>query len=236
MTKAPSVSILLPTNTLAFIEEAIDSVMKQTFKDWKLLIGVNNYKTNPRLPEKIKDTLPPDPRIRLHPLKDCPKDGNEGIGDTLNELISLCETDYAAILDSDDLWLPEKLEKQVPLLDTYDVIGAPCLYFGSGLRPGMPNQPRLPLGAINPLNFFQQNPIINSSAIFRAADAKWDPSVPGVEDYEMWLRLNSEGKSFYNIPEILCLHRLHNTSSFNTKDISEPLTKIKTKWQITQKK
>ncbi len=227
MNSSPSISILMPTHTDSFLDEAVDSVLQQTFKNWKLLIGVNNYSHNPSLPEKIKNTLPPDNRIHLHLLKDCTSKSQ-----ALNQLIDLCQTEWASLLDSDDLWLPSKLEKQAPLTETYDVIGTQCFYFGTGLTTDMPNQPHLPLGDINPSSFFDNNPIINSSAVFRASDGKWDPSVEGVEDYDMWLRLNKEKKTFYNIGEALCLHRLHQQSSFNTRDFSRTINSIKKKWKI----
>jgi hypothetical protein len=45
----------------------------------------------------------------------------------------------------------------------------------------------------------------------------WDGSVDGVEDYDLWLRLWRKKRFFYNLPDALVLHRIHQTSSFNAK-------------------
>ena len=226
MTNTPPVSILMPTNTTSFLDEAIDSVMKQTYKKWKLLIGVNNYKADPTLPQKIKETLPSDDRIQLYLLDEC-----YSKSDALNELINHCSSEIVCLLDSDDMWSPSKLEKQIPLIQKYDIIGTNCSYFGPQAA-SFAGGPYLPLGEIPPQLILANNPIINSSAMFSKKDAKWDPEYEGIEDYDMWLRLNREGLTFYNIPEIHCLHRIHFSSSFNHSNTDHLVESSRNKWKF----
>ena len=104
-----------------------------------------------------------------------------------------------------------KLEKQINFINKYDVVGTFCQYFGD--KNDCPN---LPPKNIIPSILMEFNPIINSSSMFHKKDAYWNQDYHA-EDYEMWLRLNFEGKTFYNIPEKLTYHRIHQSSFFNTK-------------------
>jgi hypothetical protein len=134
-------------------------------------------------------------------------------------------SEIACLLDVDDIWEPTKLEKQLPWMEKYDVVGSGCKYFGN--RTG---SPAIPYGEIDPQVFMQVNPIINSSAMFRSDDALWDAEWEGIEDYEMWLRLNHEGKKFYNVDEKLVYHRIHEASAFNTKRFD--LKGVVNQWRV----
>jgi len=93
-----------------------------------------------------------------------------------------------------------------------DVIGTQCKYFGD-----LNTSPNIPVGDLSSFNFFNFNPIINSSCLLKKKLCNWDGKWNGVEDYDLWLKLWKEGKQFYNVNEILVLHRIHNDSAFNAK-------------------
>jgi hypothetical protein len=126
------------------------------------------------------------------------------------------------ILDADDTWAPTKLEKQnrvrtiVPLIS---VIGTGCNYFGDST-----GSPQIPHGLISRGASLDYNPIINSSVLFKKEYAYWDESqgIQGIEDYDVWLRLDHAGVNMYNIDEKLTNHRLHKNSSFNNKTYDVP--------------
>jgi predicted glycosyltransferase involved in capsule biosynthesis len=67
------------------------------------------------------------------------------------------------------------------------------------------------------------NQIINSSAFFKTECAKeiggWDSSVEGLEDFDFWVRLYLQKKSFYNIQQHLVYHRIHKNSNFNSRTL-----------------
>ena len=117
--------------------------------------------------------------------------------------------DYIAILDVDDIWHPHKLEKQIEYLIDYHVVGTKCHYFGD-----MSFAPDIPTGDLSEIDFLTANPIINSSAIIHKSCFDIDEKSK-IEDYELWLKLKYENKKFYNVPEILCYHRIHQKSAFN---------------------
>jgi folate-dependent tRNA-U54 methylase TrmFO/GidA len=86
--------------------------------------------------------------------------------------------------------------------------------------------PKLPLGDLATADFFEYNPVINSSVVVRKELCWWDSRFD-VEDYELWLRLRKAGKTFYNLAESLTKHRIHRQSAFNTNDYKEQIAEIK---------
>jgi glycosyltransferase involved in cell wall biosynthesis len=213
-------------NGIEFINESIPSIINQTYDKWELFIGVNGHSKNSDVYKKAKIYETIDSRIKVvdfYALK--------GKSATLNEMIKLCNYDYVALLDVDDIWHNKKLEIQSVLLSEYDVIGSKCIWFGD--RPGI--IPSIPQGDFSDFNFASVNPIINSSAIIRKELCYWNYKFDGVEDYDLWIRLRKLNKRFYNCPEILVKHRIHNSSAFNSKgnhDLVTPLLKFHFEEQI----
>lgn len=215
------ISVLLATyNGERYIESAIESVINQSFKDFELLIGFNGTNDNSKsIPFKFNDT-----RIKVFDYGD-----DKGKSKTLNKLINESQYDWIAIQDDDDIWLDDKLEKQIKFIDSYDVIGTFINYINENNEiTGSPNLSRFPTEIIN-YSLAGLNQIANTSAIFKRQDALdingWRDGLDGIEDYDFWLRLMRNGKKFINIPDELVLHRLHPKSNFNTKkyDLSKIL-------------
>lgn len=196
-------------NGIEFIDESVSSILNQTYDKWELLIGINGHPENSEVYKIAKQHADKAlGKIRVFDFYTI-----KGKSNTLNEMISFCNYNYVAILDVDDMWHPQKLELQTQLLNTYDVIGSKCVWFGD--RPGI--VPEIPVGDISNFNFSLVNPIINSSSVIRKELCYWDKIWDGVEDYDLWLRLRKQNKKFYNFAEILVHHRIHNSSAFNSK-------------------
>jgi len=111
----PKVSIILPTyNRAEYILEAIDSVRKQTYLNWELLIVDDGSGDNTaELVTQIKDK-----RIQLHKTA-----SRLGITGTRNEGLRKANGELIAFIDSDDLWAPVKLQKQAEALNQYPEAG-----------------------------------------------------------------------------------------------------------------
>ena len=193
-------------NGIEFIEESVSSILSQTFEKWELIIGINGHPPNSEIyktaygfqdiyPDKIKV-------LDFYHL--------QGKSTTLNAMIPYCKYDYVALLDVDDIWIPNKLEIQSGYLDKYDVIGTKCVYFGN-LNGNIPD---IPIGDLSNVNFLSGNPIINSSVLIRKEYCYWEEN--GIEDYELWLRLKSQGRTFFNCSDVLVRHRIHSNSAFNS--------------------
>lgn len=211
------ISILIPIyNGIEFIDESVMSVINQTYQHWEVLIGVNGHPENSPVYQQAKIYESKDHRIKVFDFYNI-----SGKSNTLNHMISLCKYDHISLLDVDDVWHIEKLNIQSKFLN-YDVIGTRCVYFGqmNGIVPD------IPLGDINSFDFKKVNPIINSSCIIKKDLAYWDSSFDGVEDYELWVRLWKQQKTFYNCSQIAVKHRIHATSAFNTQTHTEKLNRF----------
>jgi glycosyltransferase involved in cell wall biosynthesis len=205
--KGEMISILMPIyNGIEFIDESVSSILRQSYDKWELIIGINGYPLNSDVYKLAKSYEKHDNKIRVFDFPD-----SKGKANTLNEMIKLCNYDYVAILDVDDIWYDEKLNIQRQMLGHYDVIGSNCVWFGD--REGI--VPIIPIGDISDFDFKLVNPIINSSSIIRKELCYWNDN--GIEDYDLWLRLRKKGCKFFNYKEILVKHRIHSTSAFNSK-------------------
>ena len=102
------VSIIMPSwNTARFIRESIDSVRNQTYTNWELLI-VDDCSTDNT--DEIVASYS-DERIRYFKNKK-----NSGAALTRNRALREARGEWIAVLDSDDLWTPEKLERQLQFM------------------------------------------------------------------------------------------------------------------------
>jgi glycosyltransferase involved in cell wall biosynthesis len=193
-------------NGIEFINDSITSILLQTFNKWELIIGINGHLQNSETYHLAKLYESIDSRIKVYDFFTI-----KGKANTLNEMIKYCKYDRIALLDVDDIWHYKKLETQINYFDNYDVVGSKCIWFGD--REGI--IPKIPENDISDYDFSQVNPIINSSSIIKKELCYWIEN--GIEDYDLWLRLRKQNKKFYNCPEILVKHRIHNTSAFNAK-------------------
>ena len=111
----PRVSVLMTIyNAELYLKEAIDSVLTQTFSDWEL-IAVENGSTDQSM--EVLSTFD-DPRVRVFAFQE-----NIGRTPALRYAFKQARGEYIAILDADDVALPERLERQVEFLDSYaDVV------------------------------------------------------------------------------------------------------------------
>lgn len=103
------VSIIMPSyNTAKFISETIESVLAQTYSNWELII-VDDCSTD-NTDEVVKSFLSDD---RIKYIKN---EKNSGAAVSRNRALREAKGKWVAFLDSDDLWFPEKLEKQISFM------------------------------------------------------------------------------------------------------------------------
>lgn len=200
------VSILMPIyNGIEFINDSVSSVLKQSYTQWELIIGINGHPENSETYQIAKKYAEKDDRIFVYDFYEI-----KGKANALNEMLKYCNTNHIAMMDVDDLWAENKLKMQIPFLEEYDVVGSRCVYFGE--KNTIPN---IPVGNISEFDFRKVNPIINSSSITRKELCYWNDN--GIEDYDLWLRLRKQNKKFYNCSNLLVMHRIHSFSAFNSK-------------------
>lgn len=104
---APLVSVIMPAySSERFIGDAISSVLAQTVTDWELIVIDDGSRD--RTVEIVSDYAKKDPRIHL-----MVNEKNMGAGNTRNRGLDVCRGEYVALLDSDDYWQPQMLEKMI---------------------------------------------------------------------------------------------------------------------------
>ncbi len=217
------ISILMPIyNGIEFFEESLLSIIKQTYNKWELIIGINGHEPNSEVQKKAFEILNNYNSIYNYDIKIKYYNTN-GKPATLNKMVKDSKYNFIALLDVDDKWYETKLEKQLPYLNSFDVIGTGCRYFGD-----LTHSPNIPYGNLENFNFFNFNPIINSSCIIKKEFANWNEN-EFLEDYDLWLKLFKEKRKFFNVPELLVLHRIYNTSAFNNTN-DNYVNQLKNKW------
>src|SRR5690625_145630 len=113
--KQPLISVITPAyNAERFIGETIESVLQQTYKNWEMII-VDDCSTDATV-EIVQQYVEQDERVRLIQLKE-----NSGSAIARNTAMDHARGDFFAFLDSDDLWYPEKLDKQLTFMLEKDI-------------------------------------------------------------------------------------------------------------------
>ena len=108
------VSVIMPSwNTAGYIMESVESVLNQTYKNWELII-VDDASTDGTV-DLLKQVN--DPRVKVFV-----NEQNSGAAVTRNRAMREAKGDWIAFLDSDDLWSPTKLEKQLEFMVEHDYV------------------------------------------------------------------------------------------------------------------
>ena len=117
---SPAVSVIIPTlDRLAFLRRALQSLAAQTYEDFEAIVVVDG--PSPELAGFVASH--PDPRVRL-----VQRETTGGTAAARNSGIEAARGRYVGLLDDDDIWLPTKLERQVPLLDAGDDVVHALVY------------------------------------------------------------------------------------------------------------
>lgn len=109
--KEALVSIVMPAyNCEDFIGITLDSVINQTYQNWEVIV-VDDCSTD-NTAKLVQEYVKKDNRIKYHKL-----DKNSGAAVARNKAVDLANGKYMAFLDSDDVWFPEKLTKQIGYME-----------------------------------------------------------------------------------------------------------------------
>ena len=206
-----SVSIVIPVKDCEpTIEKSISSVINQTYQDFEVILVDNGCedKTIELARDIGKD------KVKVFECK------TPGIVPALNTGLQKAKYDIIARQDGDDIWYPDKLEKQIKLLDNNPSISI-C---GTQIRLISKNNEVVDEGFRYPLNdqlikswlLTGRNAIAHPSAVFRKSIllrvGGYDDTYPVAEDHHLWLRC-IKWFNFCNLPEVL----VDYTSTHNPK-------------------
>ncbi len=215
ITRRPKVSVIIPAyNADKWLDETINSVIRQTFTDWEAII-VDDGST-----DKTFDiaSMYASKHLLIKVIK---HERNLGNASACNTAITNSQGEYIALLGADDLFEPDKLMKQVIKLDVRKDIGAIITHaecFGSDDRSkeGVFNQPNRSRIEILRHFFYFGNFICDSSALIRKSVIDdvglYNPRFQALVDWDLWVRIAMK----YNInmiEERLTKIRIRNDSS-----------------------
>ena len=217
----PVVSIILPTyNRAELLKKSIESILKQTFREWELLVIDSGSTDNTS--KLMKDLGHIDSRIKYFNI---PKSNVPGISEYLNYGIKNSQGKYIARMDDDDVWCyTDKLKQQVEFLDSnsdYVLLGGGVVMVDSDdnvLYKFFKNEKDDEIRKHSLLSC----PFEHTTVMFRKDSAV---SIGGynkfkvAEDWDFFLRLGLIGK-FYNF-RVYYTNYLQGNQNFSLKDQSE---------------
>jgi len=214
----PKISVIIPCyNHGKFIQEAIDSVKEQSFKDWEIIV-INNCSDDPYTLKIFK--LLEEQKIKvLHSEK-------RGPSAARNMGIKNSSGDYILPLDADDKIGPEYLELGSKFLDSNPETG--IVYCKANFFDHKSGE--WDLGLFDIKTMLQNNQIF-SCALYRKCDWEkvggYNESMPYKEDYDFWLSILELGRTVYRIDKTLFFYRKHkvkhNSLSKRTKRYELPM-------------
>ncbi|MCG1036618.1 glycosyltransferase family 2 protein [Polaribacter sargassicola] len=207
------VSIITPNyNSEKFISQTINSVLNQTYQNWEMII-VDDVSTD-NSTKIIESYSLKDDRIILHKLQK-----NSGAAIARNKAISLAKGNFIAFLDSDDLWLPKKLEVQLEFMETNNY---PISYSSYEIidENGKPKNKIIECKEKLDYNrMLYSNEIGCLTAMYNSdvLGKVYMPNVRKRQDYGLWLKILKMEKYAFGIPKVLAKYRDRSLSISNNK-------------------
>ncbi len=209
----PKISVVMPVyNGEKYLNQAIDSILAQTFTDFEFIIIDDGSTDNSLAIIKAYQ----DSRLKLHQNKQ-----NLGLVATLNRGLDLAKCEYIARMDCDDISLPDRFAKQVNFLDNHPHISL----VGSSVRI-IDGENNLGMVAEMPTSHYLIKwslqfycPIMHPTVMYRresiiqlngySSQLILGREKYSGEDYDLWRRLSNTSQ-LANLPEVLLLLRKHN--------------------------
>ena len=209
----PTVSVIMNClNCEKYLREAIDSVYAQTYKDWEIIFW-DNASTD----SSAEIAKSYDERLRYFR-------GEETVllGAARNKALEQAKGEFIAFLDCDDLWMPEKLEKQIPLFDDPKVglVYSNFYYLDdkSGKKRIAYKKAQCPSGEV--FRDFLINYRLNMQTVMirNLPDDRFDSCLTVCEEYELFMKILYRSNAQY-VSQPLAIYRFHS-SMYSRKHIN----------------
>ncbi len=206
------VSVIIPVyNSEKYVKETIESVLKQTYQNFEIII-VDDCSTDNscQIIENIDDQ-----RIQLIQL-----DKNSGVAVARNIAIENAKGQYIAFLDSDDVWISNKLDTQIDLLKGNQQ--TPMAYTRITMidANGKVIKDNCKIKKNISYSFLQKNTMIATSSVVINRSVVKEIEMPNrksAEDYSLWLSILKRYGNALGIDESLTLYRRHSSSISSSK-------------------
>ncbi len=202
--KIPRVSTIMSVyNARQFLDESIQGILSQTFKDFEFII-INDGSTDNSL-NIIKNYAKQDKRIILIENKK-----NIGLTKSLNKGLRITRGKYIARIDADDIALPERLEKQYKYLEEHQdifLIGGAALVIDKNEKEIKKYKPIVNENKLKRL-LKERNAIYHPTIMFRNEGFLYREKFYYSQDYDFYLEMLSEEKRLVNISDFLIKYRM----------------------------
>jgi glycosyltransferase involved in cell wall biosynthesis len=214
--KPPKVSVLMSVyNGLAYLAETMDSILAQTYSDFEFII-VNDCSTDPGVWDLLCRYADQDQRLKL-----VQNQQNQGQAWSLNHALELAQGEYVAIQDGDDISLPDRLRRQVALLDNrpeivfvsseIEFINSEGGHLGTTAQATSPEVVSWYMLFYNFVMGHAQITFRRQAVVELGGYCESSSAYVTILDYELWCRLLQVGKCAI-VPEPLIKYRKHNKS------------------------
>lgn len=210
--KEELVSVIMPAyNCGDFIGIALDSVINQSYKNWEVIV-VDDCSTD-NTADVVQEYIKKDNRIKYHKL-----DKNSGAAVARNKAVDLATGKYIAFLDSDDVWFPEKLTKQIGFMED-NGYGFTCTSYTKINEKGEYLNRTIVASPKRNYDGILKTCPGNSTVIYDAEKlGKFKiPDIKKRNDYVMWLQVIKKEKYLYGIAEPLGSHRVRKEGISSNK-------------------
>jgi glycosyltransferase involved in cell wall biosynthesis len=223
----PIVSInLCCYNSERYLRETLQSIIEQTYKNWELII-INDGSSD------STESIVYEYKNKGYPIIYQYQD-NKGLGASRNEALKLSHGKYIAFIDHDDIWLPEKLEKQIPLFEKnhkYGIVICDTIFFNdNGDIKQLYGKKKPPTGYVFKQllthYFISLETVVIQREALDSLDEWFDVRFNMVEEADLLIRIAYEWE-VGSVDEPLAKWRMHNASeTFSKKERAIEETKL----------
>ncbi len=216
----PTVSVAMSVyNSQSFLKAAIESILHQTFEDFEFII-IDDGSTDRSL-KILQHYAAQDPRIRLSSRE------NRGVPATRNEILAQAQGELLAVMDADDVALPDRLQRQVDFLHHHPN----CVWLGGAftliderdrilttIRMAEDNETIQRILLEGHTSFLHSSAMIRKSALRQVNG--YDERFKTGSDLDLWLKLTEIGE-VSNLPEVVVKYRIHTQSISSDQQASQ---------------
>lgn len=215
------VSVIMPTyNCGRFITETIESIRAQTYENWEIEIVDDCSKDDTK--QVVEALMEKDPRIHYHCLET-----NSGAAVARTEAMKLARGEYMAFCDSDDLWMPDKLERQLAFMNENGYAFSCTAYEQIDEESNSLNRVIKTVKKTDYNRLLLDCPVGNSSVMYNVGMmGKFEvPNIRKRNDDALWLTMLKKEKYIWGMPDVLMRYRIRKNSISSNK-----LSVIKYHW------
>lgn len=229
MNPKPEISVIMGIyNCAKTLNEALDSILNQTYTNWKVIMcddaSIDNTVS---VAQQYVDKYP-DKFLLLK------NDINMGLNYTLNNCLKYASGDYIARMDGDDISVPERFEKEIEFLlnnPEYSIVSTQMEYFDEDGAYGVSSMKQNPelRSFVHNTPFCHAPCMVVKNAYETVGGYSVDTKLLRAEDYHLWIKMYVNGFKGYNLPDVLYKMR-NDRNAFSRRKFKFRLNEVYVKF------